>query len=70
MANQEFTVAQNIRRAPPSRIAHARVPNEEFTVAQNIRRAPPSRIAHARVTNEEFTVAQTLISKKTVGTEH
>lgn len=36
IAKQEFTVAQNIRRAPLSRTlmadAHARLPNENFTV--------------------------------------
>ena len=38
IANQEFTVAQNNRRAPSSRtlmgLAHARVANEKFTVTQ------------------------------------
>ena len=48
MANQEFTVAQNIRSAPSSRNDHARVANQEFTVTQNIRRAPSSQTAHAR----------------------
>ena len=47
MANQEFTVAQNIRRAPSLRTAHTYkacgLINQEITVAQNIQRAPSSR---------------------------
>lgn len=43
MAKQEFTVTRNIRRAPSSRIVHARVADYEFTVAQNIGCAPSSR---------------------------
>ena len=50
MANQEFTVAQNIRRAPSWRTAHARSTSgcEGFTLAQNIRFAPFSRATTQR----------------------
>ena len=46
MANQEFTVAQSIRRAPSLRTPHecstCVLANQEFTVALNIGRAPSS----------------------------
>ena len=61
MANQEFTAAQNIRRAPSSRTADARVANQEFTVAQNIRCAPSSRAITSYISATNLPQFQSLL---------